>query len=176
MIALSLGKVDAAIISAIVAGACLGFLRHNFYPARIFMGDSGALLLGFVLATVSVSGLLKTASIVALVFPLLVLAMPILDTSFVVARRHEARRAGVRRPTRRTCTTASCDVGFSQRRAALVHVRLVRRRSPRRALTTRFVPPRPRGDWHLWPTLLGGRRSASSRSRPRSTSSTCSRS
>src|SRR6478735_6306914 len=52
IIALSLGKPDAAILSAIVAGACFGFLRHNFYPARIFMGDSGAMLLGFVLATV----------------------------------------------------------------------------------------------------------------------------
>jgi UDP-GlcNAc:undecaprenyl-phosphate GlcNAc-1-phosphate transferase len=49
VIALSLGKVDAAVLSAIVFGACVGFLRHNFYPARIFMGDSGALLLGFVL-------------------------------------------------------------------------------------------------------------------------------
>src|SRR5437588_228724 len=87
VIALSLGKVDAAVLSAIVFGACLGFLRHNFYPARIFMGDSGALLLGFVLATVAVQGLLKTAATVALFFPLLVLAVPIVDTSFVVARR-----------------------------------------------------------------------------------------
>ena len=86
---LSLGKVDAAVLSAIVAGACVGFLRHNFYPARIFMGDSGALLLGFVLATVSVQGLLKTASTVTLFLPLLVLAVPILDTSFVVARRRK---------------------------------------------------------------------------------------
>ena len=62
VIALSLEKPDAAVMSAIVFGACLGFLRHNFYPARIFMGDSGALLLGFVLAVVSVQGLLKTAA------------------------------------------------------------------------------------------------------------------
>ena len=87
VIALSLGKPGAAVMSAIVAGACFGFLRHNFYPARIFMGDSGALLLGFVLATVAVQGLLKTAATVALFFPLVVLAIPILDTGFVVARR-----------------------------------------------------------------------------------------
>ena len=87
VIALSLAKPDAAILSAIVFGACVGFLRHNFYPARIFMGDSGALLLGFVLATVAVQGLLKTAATVALFFPLLVLAVPIVDTTFVVARR-----------------------------------------------------------------------------------------
>ena len=106
VIALSLGKVDAAILSAIVFGACLGFLRHNFYPARIFMGDSGALLLGYVLATVAVQGLLKTAATVALFFPLLVLAVPIVDTTFVVLRRlkHGQR---VFEATRRTSTTAS---------------------------------------------------------------------
>src|ERR687887_2913039 len=87
LIALSLDKVDAAILSAIVAGACVGFLRHNFFPARIFMGDSGALVLGYTLATVAVAGLLKTASTVVLFLPLLVLAVPIIDTSFVVAKR-----------------------------------------------------------------------------------------
>src|SRR6266699_4497887 len=87
LIDLSLGRPDAAVLTAIVFGACLGFLRHNFYPARIFMGDSGALLLGFTLATVSVEGLLKTAALATLVLPLLVLAVPLLDTSFVVARR-----------------------------------------------------------------------------------------
>ena len=55
---LDLGKPDAAILAAIVFGATLGFLRHNFYPARIFMGDSGALLLGFTLAGISVQVLL----------------------------------------------------------------------------------------------------------------------
>src|SRR5438270_773221 len=93
VIALSLGKVDAAILSAIVFGACVGFLRHNFYPARIFMGDSGALLLGYVLAAVSVQGLLKTAATVALFFPLLVLAVPIVDTTFVVLRRIKHRES-----------------------------------------------------------------------------------
>src|SRR5919199_4872626 len=85
LIALSLGKPNAATATAIVLGATLGFLRHNFYPARIFMGDSGALLLGFLLAAISVQSLLKTAAIASLFFPLLVLAVPIIDTSFVVA-------------------------------------------------------------------------------------------
>src|SRR6266550_2773637 len=87
LIALSLGRPEPAILAAIVFGACLGFLRHNFYPARIFMGDSGALLLGFTLGALAVQGLLKTAAIATLLFPLLVLAVPILDTSFVVAKR-----------------------------------------------------------------------------------------
>src|SRR5919204_296223 len=63
LIALSLGRPNPAILAAVVLGACVGFLRHNFYPARIFMGDSGALLLGFVLAALSVQGLLKTAAV-----------------------------------------------------------------------------------------------------------------
>ncbi len=152
IIALSLGKVDAAVLSAIVFGACVGFLRHNFYPARIFMGDSGALLLGYVLATVAVQGLLKTAATVALFFPLLVLAVPIVDTTFVVLRRlrhgekvFEGDQAHLHHRFLRR--------GFSQRRAALTIwgwcVSLAGA-----ALATRFVPFRAHGVWHLWWTLL----------------------
>ncbi len=92
VIALSLDRPESAIVTAIVFGACLGFLRHNFYPARILMGDSGALLLGFLLGAVSVQGLLKTAALATLFFPLVVLAVPILDTSFVIAKRLKYRR------------------------------------------------------------------------------------
>src|SRR5438876_10129364 len=116
VIALSLGKPEAAILSAIVAGACFGFLRHNFYPARIFMGDSGALLLGFTLATLSVQGLLKTAATVALFFPLIVLAIPILDTGFVVARRLKYRQP-VYVADREHLHHRFVRIGFSQRRA-----------------------------------------------------------
>src|SRR5256885_884132 len=66
LIALSLHRPNPALLAAVVFGACLGFLRHNFYPARIFMGDSGALLLGFVLGALSVQGLLKTAAVATL--------------------------------------------------------------------------------------------------------------
>src|SRR6266516_1939496 len=118
VIALSLGKPDPAILSAIVFGAALGFLRHNFYPARIFMGDSGALLLGFVLSTVSVQGLLKTASIFALFFPLIVLAVPILDTGFVVLRRLKYRQP-ITTPDLEHLHHRFVRIGFSQRRAAL---------------------------------------------------------
>src|SRR2546422_29158 len=117
VIALSLGKVNPAILSAIVLGATLGFLRHNFYPARIFMGDSGALLLGFVLAAVSVQGLLKTAAVAALFFPLLVLAVPILDTSFVVARRLK-HGLPVYAADRQHLHHRFVNIGFTQRRAA----------------------------------------------------------
>jgi UDP-GlcNAc:undecaprenyl-phosphate GlcNAc-1-phosphate transferase len=154
VIALSLGKVDAAVLSAIVFGACVGFLRHNFYPARIFMGDSGALLLGYVLAAVSVQGLLKTAATVALFFPLLVLAVPIVDTTFVVVRRlkhgervFEGDQAHLHHRFLRR--------GFSQRRAAVtIWAWCVSLAAA--AFATRFVPFRAHGVWHPWWTLLAG--------------------
>jgi UDP-GlcNAc:undecaprenyl-phosphate GlcNAc-1-phosphate transferase len=152
VIALSLGKPDAAVLSAIVFGACTGFLRHNFYPARIFMGDSGALLLGYVLAAVAVQGLLKTAATVALLFPLLVLAVPILDTTFVVARRLKhgehvfvGDQAHLHHRFLRR--------GFSQPRAALTIWGWCLSLAAA-ALATRFVPFRAHGVWHPWPTLL----------------------
>src|SRR6059058_2696320 len=120
LIALSLPRpeIQPAILSAIVLGAALGFLRHNVYPARIFMGDSGALLLGFVLAAVPLQGLLKTASVVTLFFPLLVLAVPIIDTSFVVAKRLKYRQP-VYGADRSHLHHRFMNIGFSQPRAAL---------------------------------------------------------
>jgi UDP-GlcNAc:undecaprenyl-phosphate/decaprenyl-phosphate GlcNAc-1-phosphate transferase len=152
VIALSLGKPEAAIVSAIVAGATLGFLRHNFYPARIFMGDSGALLLGFVLATVAIQGLLKTAATVALFFPLFVLAVPILDTSFVIVRRLKHGEK-VTAPDQAHLHFRFLRRGYSQRRAALTMYAWCLALAAA-ALATRFVPFREGGEWHLGPTLL----------------------
>jgi UDP-GlcNAc:undecaprenyl-phosphate GlcNAc-1-phosphate transferase len=152
ILALSLGKPDPAILSAIVAGACLGFLRHNFFPARIFMGDSGALCLGFILAAVSIQGLLKTASTIVLVLPLLVLAVPILDTSFVVARRLKHNRP-IYSADRSHLHHRFLNIGFSQQRAA-VTMWLWCASLAGAALATRFVPFREGGEWHPWETLL----------------------
>jgi UDP-GlcNAc:undecaprenyl-phosphate GlcNAc-1-phosphate transferase len=156
LIALSLPRpeINAAVLSAIVLGAALGFLRHNFYPARIFMGDSGALLLGFVLAAVPLQGLLKTASIVTLFFPLLVLAVPIVDTTFVVARRlKHGEKVFVAdhshlhyRFLRR---------GFSQVRTA-VYIWAWCGILAAAALGTRFIRPHAHGEWHLWRTVFAG--------------------
>jgi UDP-GlcNAc:undecaprenyl-phosphate GlcNAc-1-phosphate transferase len=152
VIALSLGKYDAAVLSAIVFGACVGFLRHNFYPARIIMGDSGALLLGYVLATIAVQGLLKTAATVALFFPLLVLAVPILDTSFVVARRLK-HGLPVYAADRQHLHHRFVNIGFSQRRAAAyIYVWVATLAAA--ALATRFLHFRRHGHWHAWPTAV----------------------
>ncbi len=87
IIAASLDRADPAILAASLAGAALAFLAYNFHPARVFMGDSGAMLLGFVIAGVAINGVLKTSAAVAVGLPLLVLAIPILDTSFVILKR-----------------------------------------------------------------------------------------
>jgi UDP-GlcNAc:undecaprenyl-phosphate GlcNAc-1-phosphate transferase len=151
ILALSLGKIDPAILSAIVAGACLGFLRHNFFPARIFMGDSGALCLGFILAAVSIQGLLKTASTVVLLLPLLVLAVPIIDTSFVVAKRLKYNQP-IYAADRSHLHHRFMNIGYSQRRAA-VTMWLWCASLAGAALATRFVPFREGGHWHLWGTI-----------------------
>ncbi len=152
VISLSLGKPDAAILSAVVAGACVGFLRHNFFPARIFMGDSGALVLGFTLASISVVGLLKTASTVVLFLPLLVLAVPIIDTSFVVAKRLKYRRP-ISGADRSHLHHRFVDIGFSQRRAALTMWAWTATLGAA-ALATRFVPFREGGEWHVAETVV----------------------
>jgi UDP-GlcNAc:undecaprenyl-phosphate GlcNAc-1-phosphate transferase len=92
IIALDLGVHGAAILAALTAGAALGFLVHNYYPASVFMGDAGANLLGYLLGVTAVVGSLKTGAVVALVVPLAILAIPFLDTGFVIAKRLKYRR------------------------------------------------------------------------------------
>jgi UDP-GlcNAc:undecaprenyl-phosphate GlcNAc-1-phosphate transferase len=145
VIELDFGRVAPAVLAAIVCGASLGFLRHNFYPARIFMGDSGALLLGFTLATVSVQGLLKTAALATLVLPLLVLAVPVLDTSFVVAKRLKSGQP-IYVADARHLHHRFMRIGFSERRA-VVYLWTWCGTLALAALATRFAPPHHHGDW-----------------------------
>ncbi|KAF3885498.1 MULTISPECIES: glycosyltransferase family 4 protein [Nostocales] len=86
VVALFMQQTAAAIIAAAIAGAALGFLRYNFNPAQIFMGDGGAYFMGFTLAAVSVVGLVKTAA-TAVLLPFLILAVPIVDMSAVILAR-----------------------------------------------------------------------------------------
>ncbi|MGB2874610.1 MAG: MraY family glycosyltransferase [Gaiellaceae bacterium] len=151
LIALSFGRAETAILAAVVLGACLGFLRHNFYPARIFMGDSGALLLGFTLGALAVQGLLKTAALATLLFPLLVLAVPIIDTSFVVAKRLKHGRP-VYAADRSHLHHRFMNIGFSQPRAAVTMWAWCAILAGA-ALATRFLRPHDDGVWHTWPTV-----------------------
>ncbi|MEA2309378.1 MAG: UDP-GlcNAc:undecaprenyl-phosphate/decaprenyl-phosphate GlcNAc-phosphate transferase [Thermoleophilaceae bacterium] len=108
----------AGVLALLVAGASLGYLRHGFAPASIFLGDSGSNLLGYLLGTIVVQGALKTNALVGLAFPLVVLAVPILDSSFVVAKRIKYRRP-VYQADRSHFHHRFANIGFSPRRTTL---------------------------------------------------------
>lgn len=80
-------KLEAALLAAALVGACLGFLRYNFHPATVFMGDSGSLFLGFALAVISLFGILKSVAAIALAVPLLIIGVPVFDTASAIIRR-----------------------------------------------------------------------------------------
>src|SRR5207244_11812429 len=122
ILAASFERADAAALAAIICGASLAFLRYNFHPAKVFMGDTGALALGFLLACVAVQGVLKTAATIALLGPLLVMAVPILDTSFVIAKRLKYKRSPFA-PDQNHFYHRFMRIGYSQRRtAAYLHL------------------------------------------------------
>ena len=142
----SLGHADTAAVAAVVAGAAIGFLRYNFHPATIIMGDSGSLMLGYLLATLAIEGVLKTAAAVSLVFPLVVLALPILDTSFVILKRLKYRQP-IYQADRWHFHHRFANIGFSQRRTALTLYAWCIVLSAF-ALAIRFVPAHRHG-WSL---------------------------
>ena len=86
-VALLVAESNVAVLLAALMGACLGFLPYNMNPAKVFMGDTGALLLGYLLATLSVVGMFKFYAIVTFIVPVLALALPLLDTLFAIVRR-----------------------------------------------------------------------------------------
>lgn len=81
------GQYEVAAAMLAVAGGALGFLPFNFHPAKIFMGDSGSLYLGFMIAAVSILGSTKGATLISTIVPFLVLGLPIFDTAFAIIRR-----------------------------------------------------------------------------------------
>jgi UDP-GlcNAc:undecaprenyl-phosphate GlcNAc-1-phosphate transferase len=118
IIAFDLQRDAAGVLAALTAGAALGFLIYNFHPASIFMGDSGSNLLGLMLGCIAVQGSLKTNALIALVGPLVILAVPFLDTGFVVARRLKYRRKPWEADAEHFHHRLA-RIGFSQRRTVL---------------------------------------------------------
>lgn len=119
IIALMVSDHNVAVIMAALIGACLGFLPYNFNPAKIFVGDTGALLLGYVLATVSIFGLFKFYAVVSVAVPFLVLALPLFDTSFAFLRRL-LKGQNPMKPDRGHTHHRLLDMGLSQRQAVLL--------------------------------------------------------
>ena len=119
---------ETVVATSCVVGACLGFLRHNWNPARIYMGDSGSLTLGFILATVSLRSSVKASATVALLVPILALGLPVLDTLLVVWYRFLKGHATMNRIAR----------VFHADRSHLHHLLLETQRERSKALWTLY--------------------------------------
>lgn len=87
VIALLVSETQVSIVMAALVGACVGFMPYNMNPAKMFMGDTGATFLGFILATMSIQGLFKFYAVVSFAVPFLILGLPIFDTAFAFVRR-----------------------------------------------------------------------------------------
>ncbi|MBQ9376683.1 MAG: undecaprenyl/decaprenyl-phosphate alpha-N-acetylglucosaminyl 1-phosphate transferase [Schwartzia sp.] len=119
LVALHMNILVVAVVTAALAGAAFGFLFFNFNPAKIFMGDTGSMFLGFMLSGISVVGVVKSAAMIALVVPMLALGIPIFDTTFAIVRR---KRAGVpiMKPDKGHLHHRLLNLGFTQRQAVLL--------------------------------------------------------
>ena len=119
LVALQQDILLVAVLTAALGGAAMGFLYYNFNPARIFMGDSGSMFLGYMLAGISIIGAVKCAATIALIVPILALGLPILDTTFAIVRRY---RGGVPifKPDKGHLHHRLLDLGFTQRQAVLL--------------------------------------------------------
>ena len=118
-VALMVAEPNVAIILACLTGACIGFIPYNLNPAKIFMGDTGALLLGYLLATVSILGLFKFYAVMTFLVPVLALALPLFDTLFAIIRRL-LRGQNPMTPDRGHLHHRLIDHGLSQKQAVAV--------------------------------------------------------
>ena len=155
-IAFDLGRDGAGVLALITCGAAAGFLVFNFHPAAVFMGDCGALLLGLLLGATIIEGSLKTNAVIALIVPLVVLAVPFADTTFVVLKRMKYRRP-VYQADANHFHHRFARIGFSQRRTVAYLYAWTATMSGL-AVALRFVPySDDHGNFRLgWSLLIGG--------------------
>ncbi len=112
------GPPVSVLLAAILAGACIGFLPHNFNPATIFMGDTGSTFLGFMLAVLSIQGLTKSYTVITLIVGAIVLGLPLFDTSFAIFRRLASNQS-IAQGDRKHLHHRLVDKGISHKRAVL---------------------------------------------------------
>lgn len=118
-VALIAGEYVVALITAILAGACIGFFPFNHNPARIFMGDTGALFLGYTLSIISVTGVFKLNAALSFIMPLMVFALPLCDTAVAILRRVAAGHSPFA-PDRGHLHHKLVDMGFTQKEAVRI--------------------------------------------------------
>lgn len=119
LISVILSDVSIQIVTIILAGAVIGFLPHNFNPAKIFMGDTGSTFLGFTLAVISVSGTLKSYAAISIIIPVLILGVPLFDTTFAILRRICSGKS-IMEADRGHIHHKLMDMGFSQKQVVLL--------------------------------------------------------
>lgn len=119
LVALQQNFWTVAILTAALGGAALGFLQHNFNPAKIFMGDTGSMFLGYMLAAVSILGTVKSAATIALVVPIVALGLPIMDTAFAIIRRYMSGRP-IFKPDKGHLHHRLLEMGLTQKQAVLL--------------------------------------------------------
>lgn len=119
LVAAQLNRLDAAVLAAVLIGACLAFLRFNFNPASVFMGDSGSLVLGFMLAVISLLGVMRSTATMALLVPLLIIGVPILDTGSAIVRRIRGNRP-IQEADRGHIHHRLLNRGFNQRQTVVI--------------------------------------------------------
>ncbi|MFA5975371.1 MAG: MraY family glycosyltransferase [Elusimicrobiota bacterium] len=109
----------AAVLSAALAGSCLGFLPHNFSPAKVFMGDGGALGIGFLLGAITVIGTLKTTAVLSVMIPIIVVALPVLDVGLAMIRRYK-KKSRIMEPDREHLHHKLMAKGWTAREVVLL--------------------------------------------------------
>ena len=119
LVALKQNFFLVSILTAALAGGAIGFLFYNSHPAKIFMGDSGSMFLGFMLAGISVIGAFKSTATIALIVPILALGLPILDTTFAIVRRYRGGRP-IFQPDKGHLHHRLLSLGFTHRQAVLL--------------------------------------------------------
>ncbi len=119
LVALQQNFWTVAILTAALAGSALGFLQHNFNPAKIFMGDTGSMFLGYMLAAISILGAVKSAATIALIVPIVALGLPILDTAFAIIRRYMSGRP-IFKPDKGHLHHRLLEMGLTQKQAVLL--------------------------------------------------------
>jgi UDP-GlcNAc:undecaprenyl-phosphate/decaprenyl-phosphate GlcNAc-1-phosphate transferase len=153
VIAFDLGRQQPGVLAALTAGAALGFLLYNFPPAKSFMGDCGAQLLGLLMGVIAVEAAVKTETVVSFVVPLILLAVPFLDTTFVVLKRVKYRQP-IYRPDSEHFHHRMARIGFSSRRT-IAYLYAWTLLLAGTALALRFVPYSDhKGHYHTGWTLV----------------------
>jgi UDP-GlcNAc:undecaprenyl-phosphate GlcNAc-1-phosphate transferase len=119
LVAVQQGVYPVAVLTAALAGGIIGFIRYNFNPASIFMGDTGSMFIGYMLAAISIFGAVKSAATIALIVPAVALGLPIMDTAFAILRRYTNGRP-IFQPDKGHLHHRLLAMGMSQRQAVLL--------------------------------------------------------